>query len=419
MKINLFVNSIRQALGQAFGMGLDNKREKAWCEYGYKEELSFNDFVKAYRRCGLAFRSVNHINSKTWSDYPILYRGSKAEEDQVQDEYEIKLNKVFNNDVWYEFKEADKRRLIGRWSALILYFDDAEKVSMGDPVYDGSTLVKVKSAWASSLRVSKTDENGNPLLWSYTTISADNEKKSVTIHNDRVFILGDRTQDGMSLLEPGFNYLVDLEKITGGGAESFAKNATWKFVFNFDPDAEIGGVNNDKEETQAVKKGLNKLVTDLNVGKDSAVVTQGVDVTPLSAPVPNPTPNFEVSAQSFAASVGIPYRILVGNQMGERASTEDLKQDNKNIQSRREFDISREILALAYKVIKLIGFEDEEIGVTWEDLTVPSLEEKLEASLKLAQINKEVGFITGELPFTIEETRSAAGYDTTTDNTEI
>ncbi|EAQ6918689.1 DUF1073 domain-containing protein, partial [Salmonella enterica] len=42
-------------------MGLDAKRSSAWCEYGFKEDLTFDDLYKLYRRGGIAFGAVNKI----------------------------------------------------------------------------------------------------------------------------------------------------------------------------------------------------------------------------------------------------------------------------------------------------------------------------------------------------------------------
>lgn len=423
MRRSLIVNSIRNAFSSMLGIGLDNKRAKAWCEYGYKEHLEFQDFMQAYRRRGIAFKAVKHITDKTWSDYPVLYRGSKAEEDEVQDPYEQELNRIFNDSVWYEFKEADKRRLIGRWSGLVLYYNDAHQVSMGDPVVEGSRLRNVKAAWADALKVLTYDEDNNPLTWSYTAPAIDGvAKESVIIHNDRVFILGDMTTDGLSLLEPGFNNLVNLEKVLGASAEGLAKNAARQIHLNFDAEAETGGdyqEDDDPDHDRKVKEKMTKLVHDLNVGNDTALVTQGVTATPLTAPVSDPTPNFDINAIEFAASVGLRYRVLLGNEQGERASTEDLKQDNADMQARRITTITREILEFVDKAIKSMKMDRWQIGVTWEDLTVPSATEKVDLALKLATVNKEVAFVTGEMPFTLDEIRSAAGYDTSTDNSTL
>ena len=68
-----------------------------------------------------------------------------------------------------------------------------------------------------------------------------------------------------------------------------------------------------------------------------------------------------------------------------------------NIQSRREADITREILRFVNKCLRSMRWDIWKIGVTWEDLTVPSATEKVDLANKIALINKEVGFITGEL----------------------
>ena len=43
------------------GPGLDAKREAAWCEYGFKTDLSFHDLYKLYRRGGIAHGAVNKL----------------------------------------------------------------------------------------------------------------------------------------------------------------------------------------------------------------------------------------------------------------------------------------------------------------------------------------------------------------------
>ena len=42
-------------------VGLDAKRSTAWCEYGFKEELTFDDLYKLYRRGGIAYGAVNKL----------------------------------------------------------------------------------------------------------------------------------------------------------------------------------------------------------------------------------------------------------------------------------------------------------------------------------------------------------------------
>ncbi len=81
----------------------------------------------------------------------------------------------------------------------------------------------------------------------------------------------------------------------------------------------------------------------MNRGQDQTVITKGATVTPLVATVPDPIPAFDVSLQSFCASIRIPSKIIVGNQTGERASTEDQKTFNKRCQGRRVSLLSSDI----------------------------------------------------------------------------
>lgn len=47
LAVNHALNDVRMARVRAMafipGMGLDTKRKSAWCEYGFKENLTFDD----------------------------------------------------------------------------------------------------------------------------------------------------------------------------------------------------------------------------------------------------------------------------------------------------------------------------------------------------------------------------------------
>ena len=70
---------------------------------------------------------------------------------------------------------------------------------------------------------------GEPKMYEFNeaAVETDNpNKRSLRIHPDRVLIWSDDgTVNGRSLLEPGYNDLIDLEKIKGAGGEGFWKNA--------------------------------------------------------------------------------------------------------------------------------------------------------------------------------------------------
>lgn len=418
-RVSLIANSLRDSLVRYF----DREKKSIECEFGYIENPTFHDLYKYYRRNGLAGGAIVKSNNKVWSDYPEIYRGSKSEEDQVYDEYEKKVNAILNDNLWREFKEADKRRMIGRWSALILYFNDAHEVAMSDAVSEGRTLRFVKSAWANSLTVLTYDDAGIPVLWEYQPPKIDGiVQQSVTIHRDRVFILGDMTEDGEAFHERGLNNIMNTDKVEGGSAESYRKNAANMIHINFSADAdEIETGGEDDGGLKDVRKDMNKIGRDLNQGKDTILVTQGANSSQLVSPVADPTPTFMCNVQTFCASlpISISAKILLGNQTGERASTEDIKQFHSSCQDYRIWQLTPEIIKFLHKLMNLRVIEYQEVGVTWSDLTIPTQLEMLEIAEKMSEINTKQMMLGNDSIFTEEEIRSVAGYDTSTDNSEI
>ncbi len=73
---------------------------------------------------------------------------------------------------------------------------------------------------------------------------------------------------------------------------------------------------------------FNEVAGEMNRGNDVLMTTQGATVTPLVTAVADPSATYNVNLQTFAASVDIPVKVLVGMQTGERASTEDQKYFN-------------------------------------------------------------------------------------------
>lgn len=51
----------RYAAAHPFTMGIDAKRDAAWSEYGFKEEITYHDLYKLYRRGGIAHGAVEKI----------------------------------------------------------------------------------------------------------------------------------------------------------------------------------------------------------------------------------------------------------------------------------------------------------------------------------------------------------------------
>lgn len=421
LAVNHALNDARLARARmaAFnpGMGLDAKRSTAWCEYGFKEELTFDDLYKLYRRGGIAFGAVNKITSHCWKTYPEIIQGDKYDKSKPQTAWERSIKATLNSRLWKIFAEADRRRLVGRWSGILLHVRDDKAWNL--PVTKGRGLAKVTPVWAGALKPYSLDTNissvtyGEPTMWEYTEELPNGASRRVQIHPDRVFILGDFSEDAIGFLEPSYNAFVSLEKVEGGSGESFLKNAARQLNVNFEKEidfnnlASMYGVKVDELQDK-----FNEAAMEVNRGNDVLLTTQGATVTPLVTAVADPEPTYSVNLQTAAAGVDIPAKVLVGMQTGERASSEDQKYMNARCQSRRAGVLSYDIEDFANKLIELRVIDGTpEMSVIWDDLNAQTAIEKLDSALKMSQINT-ASLATGEQVFAVNEIREAAGYET-------
>lgn len=412
----------RQLIAARLGLlsgGIDNKRPRAWDEYGFKEKLEFDDFYKAFKRIEIANGAVNHLIDRCWSSAPILIEGDEAENATNYTTKETAWRKMFKDlKLWKNFKEADKRRLVGRYSGLVMYFADGK--DWDKPVVGTPRLVKIAPVWANQLKVKEvyTDRSnfetfGTPKTYDFKQGKiGDDAASTVTIHADRVFILGSMDEMDEAFLEAGYNQLVNIEKITGGSGESVLKNAAQNVVIEYDKDIDLSEMAQSMGvDMEGLQEFMDARARDWGSGVDKMMALQGGKANMLQAPTLDPSGAFNVSISAFAASVRIPTKILIGNQQAERASSEDIKQFNARCQSRRVSELSDEI-GLFMEHLNRIGLIDlgDEYTVIWDDLTRPTLADRLSDAKAMADISV-TGISSGEPYFTDAEIREVVGYD--------
>lgn len=419
LAVNHALNDARMARARmgmlAPGMGLDSKRSTAWCEYGFKDDITFDDLYNLFRRGGVAHGAIKKLTGTCWQSNPEIIEGEKKDETKKVTPWEQKNKAVFTHRFWRAFADADMRRLVGRYSGILLHIRDNK--DWNQPATKGRGLEKVTVAWAGTILVKDWDTGlnsrtyGEPKMWQYVEQLANGSTRRVDVHPDRVFILGDYSSDAIGYLEPAYNAFVSLEKVEGGSGESFLKNAARQLNINFDKEidfsnlASLYGVSVDELQDK-----FNETAVEVNRGNDVTLTTQGASVTPLVTSVADPTPTYDVNLQTASSALDIPARILAMAQTGERASTEDNRYFNGRCQSRRG-DLSFDIEDFCDKMIYL-GIVDSVAAkaVIWDDLNAQSPSEKLDSALKMAQINAAL-IATGEQAFSGEEIRVSAGYE--------
>lgn len=413
LAVNHALSDVRLARARAMalnpGMGLDAKRSSAWCEYGFKEDLTFDDLYKLYRRGGIANGAVNKLVTNCWRTNPEVIEGDISDESREETQWEKASKQVFTHRFWRAFAKADTRRLVGRWAGILLHIKDSK--NWNEQVVKGKALQKITPVWASALKVGSRDSNGNITNWQYTEMLSDGSSSQRDIHPDRLLIIGDMSEDEIGFLEPGYNACVSLEKVEGGSGESFLKNAARQLNINFDKEIDF----NNLASMYGVSVGdlqdkFNEAAVEVNRGNDVTLTTQGASVTPLVTSVADPSPTYDVNLKTFSSSVDMPSRIIVGNQSGERASTEDQIYFNSRCQSRRgdlSFDVEDMVDKLIYlQIIKPVS----KFSIVWDELNEQSSSDKLDSAVKMSNIN-QTSLASGEQVFSVNEIRVAAGYE--------
>lgn len=418
---------IREYVGQQLG-GLDFKRPKAWANYGYKEHLSFDDFYRLWRRGGIARAVVSRTISKCWQTMPEVIQGPLEDnKDRPATTWERMAAKAIETyHLFEQLKEADQRRLVGGWSALILQV--ADNKTWEEELTKNSTdkrLVRVIPAWAGQLKVSEWDTDefseryGLPVQYSFVEIAvgADLSKsnpaqRTLTIHHSRVVLVGDMHSE--PIMEASFNSFVDMEKIQGGSGESFLKNASRQLAINFAKDVDLAPLaRSHGVKLSQMQEVFDDITANMNMGVDQSILTQGAEVVPLVATVPDPEEHFAIALQTALAPWMIPTKIVVGNQAGERASSDDKREWAETCQQRRTGDINimlRDFFGhlLIYGLLKPAGKSG--ISFRWDDLGAATEAERMQKAKDMAEINAK-NAITGEITYPVEEIRDASGHD--------
>jgi len=422
---NVFLENIRATMA-GMSAGSDAKRPRAWCEYGYPEVIDQNMLYNMYDRNGLAFGAVNIIHEKCFETDPVIYEGEETEDkDKQKTAWDKQIAKLLKDgDLLDYFAEADLYRMVSGWSGLLIQYQDGGKWT--DPVGNKPKgIVKLIPAWAVQLTPgdintdADSDNYGEPRSWQYnegdlrnntTTSGASVAARQITVHPDRILILGN-WRTGRSELRAPYNNFINIEKIEGGSGESFLKNAARQIAMNFDKDVKLQEIakayNVPMSQFQNI---LDKAARSFNQGIDSIMMTQGADVKAIQSTMPDPEKPYNVNLQSIASAMRAPAKILVGMQTGERASSEDIDQFNERCQGRRVKVINKDLRGFVRKLAEAKVINPvSEFYIHWDDLSESTQSEKLANALVMSDVNQKNATF-GEV-YTREQIIIASGFE--------
>ena len=417
-----YLTAQRLAYGRQLG-GNDAKRPQAWCEYGFAENLVFDDYYRMYERHGVAHGAIHLLLDKCWETNPQVIQGDEVDEERPPTTWEKKFNAEARRlKLWQMVKQADRRRMVGNYAGLILQVKDNKT---WEQELTGGVLQRLIPAWQGQLRVTmwdsdpKSERYGLPTMWSFDqpdveeNTESTNSGLSVSIHWTRVVILGDY-RDGVPFLKAGYNDCVTMEKIIGGSGESYLKNSSRQLAINFKEGTDMAQIAATYGvPLKDLHQAFDEIAKGMNRGQDSVLGLQGADVSTLVSTVPDPQPPFNVALMSFAASVQMPAKIISGSQTGERASSGDIEAFNKRGQGRREGELTDDIDTLVRHLLQfklLPPVPGDVFTVCWSDLTESTQSEKLANAKVMAEIN-QMAAATGDRVFSNDRIVTTAGFE--------
>lgn len=429
--LKILANAASRRLDMMFPGHFACAKHNHYRDFGYPETLTFDMLYGMYRRNGIAAAGVDKTILKTWQDVPFLLekqrdgsQGGSTEETGLESEIRQRFEDLR---IWSRIAEADRRSLVGSYSGVILRLADSKPFSEPvDRVPGGLMgLVEIIPAWEGQLTVSQWDTNelsptyGEPLQFQFNEASVGNDTRQprqFQLHPDRVIVWSrDGTLNCRSLLEPGYNDLLTLEKVSGAGGEGFWKNAKSAPILEVSAEAKIDDMAKAMGvSVEDLADKMNEQVADWQKGFDQLLMIQGMQAKSLSVTLPSPEHFFAIALQSFAASISIPVKILVGSQSGERASTEDANEWSQTNMSRRNSTVRPNIMTFVNRLERFGILAKRDWYLDWTDLTESSMAEKIDRAAKMADTNQKMNQ-TGEFVFTPEEIRSVVDMEPLSD----
>jgi len=412
------VNALADAIGRQrmlyAGQPGNTKRTKLWDEFGYPDSVEFDRYYRAYERNAVAYAAVHKLLESCWMDNPTIIDGEEAKEATKTTDWEKAVTKLMKKH-WSKIKDADRRNLVGRYSALLIQFRDGREWSQPvDRDVVGSlkdkAIVKLIPAWESQIKPGNFDTDtlsetyGQPVSYNFNEQPVGDDGtygpvRGVTVHHERVIILCEGSEDenmlsGVPFLRAGYNKLLDLEKVSGGSAEGFLKNASRQLGIAFDSNTNMDAIGKMAKEAgyKDLGEALNDKVAKMNRGTDAALVMQAGTPSVLSVAPADPKPTWEVTANEFAASIQCPFTIQFGQQTGRLASDEDKTDWAKRCNGRRwgfQSSVVESVLERFWTVGVIDPPSSGEVTLAWSDLLAPSEKEKIANMQAMATVAKD------------------------------
>lgn len=364
------LSTARRLLSQLIGQHFGGDRD-LYTVCGYPRRIGVHEYVKSYCRQDIASRIIDAFPDATWRESPKVTAKNEDEDGTFAAAVE-KLDEQFG--FWDTLARLDRLMAMGHYGTLLIGVDGGEP--MDRPVQgSGYNLLYLSPHGEYSSDIVEWDMNpasprfGKPERYRITIgvgwTGFGGGERSLNVHWSRVIHVAEKPLDDISIgtprLERIWNRLMDLDKLLGGGAETYWQNAVNTRAWYADSDAEW-----DPEE----QKDMEKQFEELYHGLRRDLRLRGVKGESLNAS-PHST---EMAAlvdkvyEVLAGATGIPKRILMGSERGELSSEQDENNWAGRIAERRQqFATPKVVRPVIDRLISLGVLPNVKYDVEWPE----------------------------------------------------
>jgi hypothetical protein len=184
---------------------------------------------------------------------------------------------------------------------------------------------------------------------------------------------------GQPRMERVFNRLLDIKKIAGGSGEMFWKGGFPGLSLEAMPEA-------DEQITfdpEATKDQMEKYMN----GLQRYLALVGMQAKTLTVQVADPTPHLDVQLRLIATALGVPWRVFIGSEQSELASTQDTRRWNKRLVHRRETYLTPYLIRPLVDRLSAAGAlpTPKELIVKWPDPEAPNKTEQTQLAQQASE----------------------------------
>lgn len=400
MTIIPFMDNLRSFANRLTGMSFNGMRD-LYKTFGYYDNVDYAMMLAAYTRQDVVSRIVHAYPDAIWVRPP-----------EILDNMELanSFDTVSSNvNLYHYINRAEKLAGIGKYSVLMLGFDDANDVKdLAKPVSSYKSKVKllyvqVYGYGDAKVKTYVTKPNdprfGMPEIYTLRLESLTGANNAVggamDVHHERIIHITENqlVSDviGVPIIERVYNRLCDLEKIIGGASEMFFQNGRMGLHIDLDKDVKIDGEGEAALEAE---------VADYLHNLQRVIRTSGATVKNIGGSTINPGPVFNVIMSVISVTTGIPQRIFIGSEQGKLASEQDRANWALRVNERRILQEQPRVLYPIVDRLQKYGvIAKGEYNVEWPDAFQMSPLERAQTAAQQARSATNIASTLTKQPF--------------------